>query len=260
MKKSGALVTVRASSSRLREKCFQMLTEKLCLLQIVIRRAKLLECQVVVATSVDASDDGVEKMAEAEGIICYRGPLKNKILRWANCFEELGFDQGLLVDGDDPTFDFNIGKRGLKLLELGKCEVVMASPEIFPGFFTYGVTRIGIKKLAQLASKPDTDTDVITSFVETAELKKSEIPALEEEIIPYNVRLTVDYDEDVQFYRDLFKKIDCMAPGPETVQTAVSHGLDKINWHKHEEFLKNQKMFNDKISKSFNEFSNGVKD
>lgn len=256
--KSGALVTVRASSSRLREKCFQRLTDELCLLQIVIRRAKKLGCPVVVATSVDPTDDGIQKLAEAEGVDCYRGALKNKILRWANCFEEMGFDQGLLVDGDDPTFDYNVGKRGLDMLAQGKCEVVVASPEIFPGFFTYGITRDGIDKLARLAAKPDTDTDVITRFVEKAGLIKSEIPALKEEVIPQNVRLTVDYEEDVQFYRDLFKKVDCMAPGPETVQVAVSHGLGKINWHKHEEFLENQRAFNENVSNSFTDSSKSV--
>lgn len=252
-KKSGALVTVRASSSRLPEKCFQKLTEELCLLQIVIRRAKKLGCSVVVATSVDSSDDGVQKLAENEGVDCFRGSLSNKILRWAQCFKEMDFDQGLLVDGDDPTFDYNVGKRGLEMLEQKDCEVVVASPDIFPGFFTYGITRDGINKLVDLANDPKTDTDVITRFVEKAGLVKSEIPALKEEIIPHNVRLTVDYEEDVQFYRDLFKKVDYMASGPKTVHAAVSHGLDKINWHKHEEFLENQRMFNEQVSNSFNE-------
>ncbi len=256
---SGALVTVRASSSRLREKCFQKLTDDLCLLQIVIRRAKKLECPVIVATSVDPSDNEVQKLAEAEGVDCYRGALKNKILRWANCFEEMKFDHGLLVDGDDPTFDYNVGRRGLDMLAREKCEVVVASPAIFPGFFTYGITRGGIDKLARLAAEPDTDTDVITRFVEKAGLIKSEIPALEEEIIPQNVRLTVDYEEDVQFYRDLFKKVNYMAPGPKTVQVAVSHGLEKINWHKNEEFLENQRVFNEQVSNSFTDSSNGEK-
>ena len=258
--KSAALVTVRASSSRLREKCFQKLTDELCLLQIVIRRAKKMECPVVVATSVDSSDDEIQKLAEAEGVDCYRGVLKNKILRWANCFEEMEFDQGILVDGDDPTFDYNVGRRGLEILAQGKCEIVVASPEIYPGFFTYGITRGGIDKLAQFATEPDTDTDVITRFVEKAGLMTSEIPALEEEVIPQNVRLTVDYEEDVQFYRGLFKKVGYMAPGPETVQAAFSHDLAKINWHKHEEFLENQRVFNEKVSNSFIDSSNGVKD
>ena len=258
--KSGALVTVRASSSRLREKCFQKLTDELCLLQIVIRRAKKMECPVVVATSVGSSDDEIQKLAEAEGVDCYRGALKNKILRWANCFEEMEFDQGILVDGDDPTFDYNVGRRGLEMLAQGKCEVVVASPDIYPGFFTYGITRGGIDKLARFATEPDTDTDVITRFVEKAGLMTSEIPALKEEVIPQNVRLTVDYEEDVQFYRGLFKKVDYMAPGPETVRAAVSHGLAKINWHKHEEFLENQRVFNRKVSNSFTDSSNGVKD
>ncbi|MBL79359.1 MAG: acylneuraminate cytidylyltransferase [Nitrosomonadaceae bacterium] len=260
-KKSGALVTVRASSSRLREKCFQKLTDELCLLQIVIRRAKRLGCPVVVATSVDPSDDGILKLAEAEDVACYRGVLKNKILRWAQCFEEMGFDQGLLVDGDDPTFDYHVGKRGLEILErgMGNCEVVVASPDIFPGFFTYGITRGGINKLARLAAEPDMDTDVITHFMEKAGLVKSEIPALKKEIIPHKVRLTIDYEEDVQFYRNLFKLTDYMTPGPETVETAVSNGLGKINWHKHEEFLENQRLFNEKVSNSLADSSSGVK-
>jgi len=258
--KSGALVTVRASSSRLREKCFQKLTNELCLLQIVIRRAKRLECPVIVATSIDPSDDGVQKLAEAEGVACYRGALKNKILRWAKCFVEMGIDQGILVDGDDPTFDYLVGRRGLQILERGECEVVMPSPEIFPGFFTYGITRGGIEKLACLATEPKTDTDVIIRFVEKAGLIKSEIPAMEEEIISHNVRLTVDYEEDVLFYRGLFKNIDYMATGPETVRAAISNHLEKINWHKHEEFLENQRIFNEKVSNAFSDSSNGVKD
>jgi len=251
-KKSGALVTVRTSSSRLPEKCFQKLTEELCLLQIVIRRAKKLDCSVVVATSIDPSDDGIQKLAEIEEIDCYRGSLSNKIIRWRECFKEMGFDQGLLVDGDDPTFDYNVGKRGLEILEKKNCDVVIASPDVFPGFFTYGMTREGINKLADIANDPKTDTDVITRFVEKAGLTKSEIPALKEEIIPHNVRLTIDYEEDVQFYRELFKKVDYMATGPETVRAAVSYRLDKINWHKHEEFLENQRIYNEQVSQSFN--------
>jgi len=258
-KKSGALVTVRASSSRLPEKCFQKLTDELCLLQIVIRRAKRLGCPVVVTTSVDSSDDGIQSLAEVEGVACYRGALKNKILRWAQCFEEMGFDHGLLVDGDDPTFDYHVGRRGLEILKRGGCEVVVASPNIFPGFFTYGITRGGINKLARLAADPDMDTDVITRFVERAGLIKSEIPALQEEVIPYNVRLTIDYEEDVQFYRDLFKNVDYMVSGPETVKAAISHGLEKINWHKQEEFLENQMSFNQKISDLFIDSSEGAK-
>ncbi len=222
-------------------------------------RAKRLGCPVVVATSVDSSDDGIQRLAESEGVACYRGALKNKILRWAQCFEEMDFDQGLLVDGDDPTFDYHVGRRGLEMLERGECEMVVASPEIFPGFFTYGVTRGGIEKLVRLTAGPDTDTDVISSYVGKAGLIKSEIPALKEEVIPHNVRLTIDYEEDVQFYRDLFKRVDYMAPGPETVQAAVSNNLEKINWHKHEEFLENQRLFNEKVTNSFSDSSNGVK-
>jgi hypothetical protein len=44
------------------------------------------------------------------------------------------------------------------------------------------------------------------------------------------------------------------------VQAAVSNNLEKVNWHKHEEFLENQRVFNEQVTNSFIDISKGVKD
>ena len=38
-----------------------------------------------------------------------------------------------------------------------------------------------------------------------------------------------------------------MASGPEIVNVCLANSFQKINWHKHGEFLDNQKMFNQKV-------------
>ena len=204
-------------------------------------------CPVVLTTTVDSSDDCLVEIARAENIDCYRGHIKNKIRRWADCFAEYGISHALLVDGDDPTFDYNVGVRALRILQEDKTDMVVASSEMTPGFFTYGITHSGINKLLSVAFDPAIDTDVITRFIELANLTKSVVPAMPDETHGHKVRLTIDYPEDIEFYRALYQKVDYLAPGSEVVQIALDNEFQKINWHMHKAFLNNQEAFNEKI-------------
>ena len=216
-------------------------------IQVVIRRAKKIGCPVILATTDDSSDNSLAALAEKEGIHCFRGAVKNKIKRWADCFNEYGIEFGLLVDGDDPTFDFNVGFRALQKLGTGDCDFVVADPEMTPGFFTYGISNTGIQKLFLHAPHPELDTDVITEFIKRAGLKSSLIPALPNETTGHRLRLTIDYPEDVQFYRELYSMVDYRAPSTEIVGKAIELNLSSINWHRHEEFLENQNKFNERV-------------
>ena len=53
----------------------------LSMIMIVIRRAKKIGCQVILATSEDTSDDRLIDIAKSENIAYFRGSLKNKIHR-----------------------------------------------------------------------------------------------------------------------------------------------------------------------------------
>ena len=77
-------------------------------------------CRVVITTSDDPSDERLESVAVAEGVEIFRGALSNKIKRWADCMFEFEASEAVIVDGDDPTFDFNVGRRALKLLRAGR--------------------------------------------------------------------------------------------------------------------------------------------
>lgn len=245
---SYALVTARSTSTRLPNKCFQPIADDISVIQVIIRRAKKIGCPVILATTEDPSDDRLEEIASKENILCFRGAVKNKIKRWADCFAKYNISEGLLVDGDDPTFDYNVGARALSQLRERKSDMVTISPEMTPGFFTYGITRSGIDRLLTKANDSRIDTDVITEFIKMAGLTRSYVMPLPEETKGHNVRLTVDYPEDVEFYRALYKKVDYLAPAPEIVDVALQYGLQKINWHKQDQYLKNQAEFDRSIN------------
>ena len=244
-----AMVTVRTSSTRLPEKCFQPLVADLSLVQVVVRRATRIGCQVVIATSDDPSDNRLEEVSLTEGVKIFRGALSNKIKRWTDCMAEFEASEAVIVDGDDPTFDFNVGRRALDLLRSGK-EFIVPSPEMTPGFFTYGFSFHAMKRLCEAVPDPGTDTDVITEFVARSGLPRTEVSAKPEETTGHGLRLTVDYPEDLDFYRALFQHVDYLDPGPVVVRTALEHNLGGLNWHRHAEFLDNQAAFNQKVAET----------
>ena len=247
MKNYYALVTIRTSSKRLPQKCLQPIADDVALIQVVIRRAKKIGCPVILATTNDRSDNVLEDIAKYEGIECFRGALNNKIRRWHDCFEKYDISHGLLVDGDDPTFDYNVGRRALETLREDGVDLIISDPELTPGFFTYGISRQGIKKLCELVPDANIDTDVITEYVAQAKLSKVYVRPMADETLGHNVRLTIDYPEDLEFYRALHGVVDYMETGPKIVNACLANNLQKINWHKHEDFLKNQKSFNKKV-------------
>ena len=246
---SYALVTARSTSTRLPNKCFQLITDDLSIIQVVIRRAKKIGCPVILATTEVPSDDRLEEISFKEDILCFRGAVKNKIKRWADCFHKYSITEGLLVDGDDPTFDYNVGARALGQLRKGETDMVVIPPEMTPGFFTYGITKNGVEKLLTQAPYSEMDTDVITEFINSGGLTKSYVPAMLGETEGHNVRLTVDYPEDVEFYRALYSKVNYLAPAPEIVRVALKNNLQEINWHKQAQFLENQRKFNESVRK-----------
>jgi spore coat polysaccharide biosynthesis protein SpsF len=214
---------------------------------LFLRRVKKIGYPVILATTDDPSDNDLEEVAKAEGIECFRGALKNKIRRWHDCFEKYDISHGLLVDGDDPTFDYNVGGRALETLREDGAELIISDPKLTPGFFTYGISRQGIKKLCKLVPDANTDTDVITEYVARAKLSKIYVKPEADETLGHNVRLTIDYPEDLEFYRALHGVIDYMEPSPKIVEVCLANVLQKINWHKHDDFLKNQKTFNQQV-------------
>jgi len=213
-------------------------------IDIVIQRAKKTGFPVIITTSISNSDDIFEEIAQENHVDIFRGELKNKIKRWYDCFIKLDIENALLIDGDDLAYNFDIGKRAINELKSKQVDMITHPKDTVTGFFTYAINRNGINKMYNVAKSEKIDTDVITKFIEKAKLN-TDFVTLKNFERNTNVRFTLDYDEDLQFFRKLYAEIDILDSGEE-IMNHINKNKDliKINFHKQKEFLENQARFN----------------
>jgi spore coat polysaccharide biosynthesis protein SpsF len=241
-----AVINARSTSKRLPKKCFAQITDDLKTYQIIILRAKLAGLPVVFGTSDDASDDKLAELAAAEGVEVFRGARLNKIKRWHDCLVEYGADAMVCIDGDDLAVDFDIARRVAQFMGKGLADVYEAPEDIVCGLLTYAFTRIAVERMFALVSDPEADTDVVSLYIKGAGLIRAEMPLNANER-GLDVRLTLDYPEDAEFFRRVYEVIPVDASGSAIAAKALELGLTKINWHRQADFFKNQQSFNEQV-------------
>jgi spore coat polysaccharide biosynthesis protein SpsF len=246
MVKIAALVTVRNTSSRLPDKAIKTVFKNKRAIEIVIERAKKTGYEVILCTSVDQPDHVFEQIALENNIKIFRGDQKNKIRRWYGCFVKYKLDAALLIDGDDLLYDYNIGKRAIDQLMNEKLELLESPDNIVCGFFTYAISKAGITKLYS-SGRVFKDTDVITEFVNISGIKKGYIK-LEDWEKDKQLRLTLDYEEDLEMFKTTFLKMDYLAEGKKVVDFYFNNpSISNINLFRQQDFLDNKQKFNQEI-------------
>ncbi len=243
-----AIVTVRNSSSRLPNKAIMKIKGTLRSIDIVVERAKKTGLPVIIATSTATTDDIFVDIARQHNVHIFRGSLVNKIKRWHDCFNEFGIENALIVDGDDLSHNYDIGSRAMSKLKSNQFDVIASPQDIVTGFFTYAMNRNAIVKLYNVAPSEEINTDVITRYIEKAGLNISELELKDYER-KKNIRLTLDYEEDLAFFRKLYENIDILESGKGIVDYLdKNNSISEINFHRQKDFLKNQAKFNESVS------------
>ena len=238
--KNAAILTVRNSSKRLPNKTIAEIKKNVSVIDIMIRTAKKTNFHVILATSTDSSDDSICEIAKKHKIEIFRGSLLNKIKRWNDCFELYAIENALLIDGDDLCYDFEIAKRAMDQLMRSDFDIISSPENIITGLFTLAVTRNVIKKLYTLVPQNDTDTDLFTHYFQKIKLKISYVNLKEFEKNK-NIRLTLDYEEDLEFFKKLYDSIDIIEKGETIIKFLEQNkSIVDINFGRQKDFLKNK--------------------
>ena len=241
------IITVRNSSTRLPNKAILKISNEFSAIDILIKRVQKTELPIIIATSKEPSDDIFEDIAQKHKVKIFRGSLINKIKRWYDCFIHFEIENALLVDGDDLSYNYEIAKRAMTLIKNSNIDMVLNPSNIICGFFTYALNKNGIMKLYNIAKSEDIDTDVNHKFIQLANLNTSFIDLNENECNK-EIRLTLDYEEDLNFFKKLYENISITATGNEIVNFLNNNiSIKKINYHKQKDFLDNQKRFNESV-------------
>jgi len=195
------------SSSRLPGKVMADLAGAPMILRQIerVRRAKRLD-QIVVATSTDASDDGLAKALSAEGIGVYRGPLDDVLARFIGALDTfLGHETVVRLTADCPLADPALIDQTLDLHRESLADYTSNTPKrrSYPKGLDVEVMKANVLRQAAAEATDPYDREHVTAFIHQRP-ERFKIAGLEQHASEGEVRWTVDRPDDLAFVRAVY--------------------------------------------------------
>ncbi|HAH32820.1 MAG TPA: hypothetical protein DCL44_10960 [Elusimicrobia bacterium] len=242
--KKGIFITVRTDSSRLPNKALAPILGRPEIEMIMLRARQVKEAEVVVCTTERPVDNGIAALAEKNGIKYFRGSLEDKLLRWKGAAEKFNLDYFVTFDGDDLFCDPELIRLGIEQMEKYGCDFIKAPKGLICGSFTYAIKTSALKKVCEIKDTGDTEM-MWVYFEDTGLFKVRELEVEDRVFYSDEIRMTLDYPEDLEFFTRIFEHFNCVnndTPLREIVIWLNKHPeIIKINSFRQQDFLANQK-------------------
>ena len=241
--KTAVLITVRSGSTRLPGKSLVPIYRDVPLLEHVINRAKgsKLADKIIVCTTILEEDDKISKIAEKCNVLVFRGSVEDKLERWNNAVDKYQIDYFATMDGDDPLCVPELIDKSLKQIISENVDFI-ESTEVVTGLFTYAIKSSALKRVCEIKDSSKTEM-MWTYFKDTGLFKMQQLKDIPVKLKRNDIRLTLDYSEDLELFKLIFSKIS----GEENID--IEQVIDllndnaeirEINFHRQSDFLANQ--------------------
>ena len=233
------IITARCNSTRLKNKILKKITKKDLAIDIIIKRALLIKKPLCLATSTDKSDDKLVKYVNKNyDIKIFRGHKDNKISRWLSCVNKYKIDYFAVVDGDDLAFDYNIYKKNLNAIKVKKNILIKFPQNIIPGSFTY-IFSSNLIRLIDRRSRKFKKVDVIEYFLK--HIKRINYVKVSKNLQNKQIRLTLDYPKDLEFFRTLYSNMSVVDTTQKIVKFLIKNSdVRNINYFLEQQWRINQ--------------------
>lgn len=226
--KTAGVLVARCSSNRLPSKATRKILERetIALLIERLKRCKNLDC-VILATSTDPSDDILETIAKREGVLPFRGSLENLSLRFYEAAKHYGASQIVRITGDDIIRDELMIDRAVASHLENSNEVT------FMNNMPYGTSSEvfslnALETILNTVNVPS-NTEYLEWFLENN--RYFSVNYVDSGYVyDSSIRLTLDYEEDFQFFSKIFEHFYKTKPN-----FTLPEVLDYL--HKHPEII-----------------------
>jgi spore coat polysaccharide biosynthesis protein SpsF len=160
-----AIVQARMASTRLPGKMLR-LVRGTPILQFVIERLRHCPAiaEIIVATSVDPSDDALVDFCGALDVRCVRGPGDDVAARFGQVLDASRFDCFARICGDRPLLDPALLSRGIALYGPGVDVVTNVQPRTFPPGQTVEIVRTEAFSDARRRMQDAQDREHVTRY------------------------------------------------------------------------------------------------
>ena len=212
---SDILILARLDSSRLPSKHLKLINDTPMILKLIkrLRMAKKIR-KIIVCTTTDSSDDPLVEILERESILYFRGDAHDIVKRLLDAADHFGTDLIVDVEGDKIYTDPLFVDKVVDELQDNKVDFVIGndSPNEFNpfnhlihGIIPAGIRKTSLEKVYNSKITNNTETGYHEFFTKSDIISKKYIVV--DELSEENMRLTIDYPEDLELARKIFQEL-----------------------------------------------------
>ncbi len=204
-----AIIQARCSSTRLPNKIFRKLGNN-ALIEVLLDRLSmsLFLDDIVIATSTNKSDDEIEIFCLEKNLKYFRGDLDDVLSRFYFCASEMNLDNIVRVTADDPFKDPKVIDHAIRLFDENKYDYVSNTLKpTFPEGIDVEVFSFDALEKAYESSKLNSERLHVTPYI-WKNPNLFSVHNFTNEIDYSNIRLTVDYEEDIIYLNKIYSHIN----------------------------------------------------
>lgn len=199
-KKCAIIIQARMSANRFPQKMTASIAG-IPLVEYIYNRCRQSSIKnVMVATTDDSSDDVIYNYCKERNIPVSRGDLENVLKRYIKAADSLNADYIVRVCGDTPFVDINLMERLLETLIRENLDYVSINKQTCASAFLSEAMSLNALKKVEALTKDKGDLEHVTKFI-IENQDKFLTRFIDADLNPSfmrNLRLTIDYPEDIQ--------------------------------------------------------------
>ena len=196
------IIQSRLDSFRLPFKALEII-ENNHLLWHIIHRIKKMGLPIIIATTNRPIDDSIVKIAENSDVIAFRGNTDDVLDRYYQCTKKFSLKKIIRITGDCPLIDPNESIKVVNKLNLDYDYVGLDEITYPDGLDTEGFT-FNILEKAWKNAKLKSEREHVTPYMKNPKNLFSIFSIVLEKNFG-NFRWTVDYPDDLEFIRKIYK-------------------------------------------------------
>ena len=204
--KTAIFIPVRTKSTRLSNKALLEIKGK-PVIEHLIDRVKLAKLPqlIVLCTTTSPEDAILCQIARKNNISCFQGSEKDILDRYLQAALKYEVDFVVNADGDDIFCDPEYIDKVTELFVRTDADFISCQGLPF-GAAPIGVKVEALKRACQLKEENDTETGWGRYFTD-GDLFQVEYLKAEEEVSRPDIRMSLDYPEDYQFFKEVFERL-----------------------------------------------------
>jgi spore coat polysaccharide biosynthesis protein SpsF len=196
-----AIIQARTSSKRFPKKILHKINSKPLILWVVdnVLKSKLIS-NLIIATSIEKSDNQLVRLIKKSKHKFYRGSLRNVALRMLQVAQNKKVKYFIRLSGDSPLIDYKIIDRAIKILKKHKNTDIVTNvfPRTYPSGQSVEIIKTRVLK-DYISNFNKNEKEHVTTFF-YSNSKKFRIINFKKNINSYKnlSKLSVDYKSDLK--------------------------------------------------------------